>query len=94
MESLLKSKAFGVVLGIAAVSVFAVAGYFAWQSYQSAKVTPAAAPVTPLTKEEASKADLGSGLLEKAQNPIQDKLPEAVAPVPNPIQDIYKNPFQ
>lgn len=93
MESLLKSKVFGVVLGIAAVSVFAAAGYFAWRSYESAKVT-STAPVTPLTEEEASRADLGSSLLEKAQNPIQDKLPETVAPVPNPIQDIYKNPFQ
>ncbi len=39
-------------------------------------------------------ADLGSSLYEKSSNPVQDKLPGSVAPVTNPIEDIYKNPFQ
>lgn len=47
---------------------------------------PAAAPIT--------SPDLGSEVFEKASNPISDKLPETTADVPNPIDDVYKNPFR
>lgn len=92
METLSKAKILEIALGIVVLGALATAGYFAWQRYGK-PIATVPTPV-PLTQEEASKADLGSGLLEKAQNPIQNKLPETVAPVPNPIQDIYKNPFQ
>ena len=35
---------------------------------------------------------LGGTLYEKANNPLEDKLPEQ-SPVANPIEDAYKNPF-
>ncbi|GEM_PF-5337081 len=78
-----------VILGVVAVTT---AGYFVWQNSQT-KVSEET-KVTPLTEEETKKADLGSELYNKAQNPIGDKLPGAVTSVPNPIEEVYKNPFQ
>ncbi len=92
MESILKSKWFEVLLGVVVLVVLVAAGYFIWVNY--ARPVATLPTPTPLTKEEASKADLGSQLYEKSQNPISDKLPDTVTTVPNPIQDIYKNPFQ
>lgn len=46
---------------------------------------------TPVPTTESS---LGSEIYEKASNPIGDKLPETVAPTPNPLEETYKNPFQ
>lgn len=42
----------------------------------------------------AAKNDLGTTLYEKSQNPISNTLPKTVAPVANPLQNVYKNPFQ
>ncbi len=42
----------------------------------------------------APAATLGGQIYEQANNPIQDKLPNTVAPVSNPIENTYKNPFQ
>lgn len=36
---------------------------------------------------------LGAALYQSASNPVSGKLPETVAPVPNPIQGLYTNPF-
>lgn len=41
-----------------------------------------------------SSSTLGGTLYEKTNNPIQNKLPNTVAPMPNPLQNVYKNPFQ
>ena len=49
----------------------------------------------PVSVEKVTPAaTLGGQIYEQANNPIQNKLPDTVAPVPNPIQDTYKNPFQ
>ncbi|MEK7118114.1 MAG: hypothetical protein AAB869_00720 [Patescibacteria group bacterium] len=45
---------------------------------------------TVAVKNESS---LGGTLYEKASNPLGDKLPEQ-SPVANPINDVYKNPFE
>ena len=61
---------------------------------------PAGTVVAPATEAQPpagasiAKPDLGSTLYENAKNPISKKLPESAAPVPNPIQGIYKNPFE
>ncbi|MBI5733069.1 hypothetical protein HY967_03880 [Candidatus Jorgensenbacteria bacterium] len=39
-------------------------------------------------------SDLGSQVYEKSTNPLSDKLPETIAPVPNPLENAYKNPFE
>ena len=92
METVSKSKALEIALGLIVLAGLATAGYFALQKYGQ----PVATVPTPtsLTKEQAAQADLGTQLYEKSQNPVQDKLPSTVAPVPNPIENIYKNPFQ
>lgn len=52
------------------------------------------APTSPPVAAPAAKPSLGSQLYEQSKNPVQGKLPNTVSPVPNPIQGIYKNPFQ
>ncbi len=39
-------------------------------------------------------SDLGGSLFEQAANPVQNKLPDTVAPVANPLGGAYKNPFE
>ena len=46
------------------------------------------------TVKEPTAKDLGTQLYQKSTNPLENKLPATVAPVPNPIQGVYKNPFQ
>lgn len=47
---------------------------------------PAAAPIEEPT--------LGSSIYEKSNNPVKGALPETVAPVPNPLEGAYNNPFE
>ncbi len=49
--------------------------------------TPNTAPVSSTTNS------LGGQIYEKAQNPLNGKM-ETQAPVANPINDAYKNPFE
>lgn len=49
---------------------------------------------SPLVEKITPASTLGGQIYEQANNPIQDKLPDTVAPVANPIQDAYKNPFE
>lgn len=48
--------------------------------------------VKALDQEKSN--DLGTTLYENSQNPLNDKLPEESAPVSNPLDDAYKNPFE
>ena len=78
----------------AAVSIGLILGAVYWY-WQSQKIeTPLPPVVEPPAAAAIENPDLGSGLLEKAQNPIKDQLPETVAPVPNPLEGLYKNPFE
>lgn len=63
---------------------------------------PKPAPLHPLPQiqqglniQQAIAVSLGDQIYEKTANPLQDKLPE-VSPVENanPIEGIYKNPFE
>ena len=58
----------------------------------TAQNAPAAAPALAATTTGGQ--DIGSSIYEKAANPVQDKLPDTVAPVANPLEGAYKNPFQ
>lgn len=84
MNSSVEKKALIVV--VVAV-VLAIAGFFYWKNFY-----------TPPPKEEAApaeeSADLGSELYRQVTNPVEGQLPETTAPVPNPLQNIYKNPFE
>ena len=53
-------------------------------------------PISPINREAHpnTQNDLGTTLYEKAQNPIQDQLPQTVAPVTNPLENAYQNPFE
>ena len=77
----------GLVVVIAAGAVFLVR-YF--------KSQPAAeAPQEENTAANAPQGnDLGTELYAKSNNPIAEKLPETAAPVANPIEGMYKNPFE
>lgn len=67
--------------------VLASAGFFYWKtSYKP--------PVREAAPTGVAGTDLGSELYRQATNPVSDKLPETTAPTPNPLQNIYKNPFQ
>lgn len=68
------------------VAALIVGGLF-WYAKYYKKAAPAGVQITPATT-------LGGQLYNQANNPIQNKLPDTVTPVPNPIQGTYKNPFQ
>ena len=68
-------------------------GFVLFQPLPPAPKTPPPA-LTTTAPPPATGNDLGSELYQKAANPIGDKLPTTIAPVPNPIQSVYKNPFE
>lgn len=71
-----------------AVSVLILGGiayaYFAWPK----KEENVSAPVAD------DKTNLGTEIYGQVENPINDKLPETVTPVPNPLEGAYQNPFE
>ena len=67
-----------VVLAVAVI--LAVAGFFYWKNYY----TP---PAEEIIETEKS-TDLGSELYREANNPIEGELPG------NPLEGVYKNPFE
>ena len=84
-----------IVLIVGAVVIAAAVGVAAWY-FQGIRPKNVAAPRTaqPIAGAPAPASDLGSSIYEHAKNPIQGKLPASVAPVTNPIQGVYKNPFE
>src|SRR3989344_271429 len=52
--------------------------------------------ISPINREtrQNTQTDLGTTLYEKAQNPIEGQLPETAAPIANPLDNAYKNPFE
>ncbi|OGZ06780.1 MAG: hypothetical protein A3C93_02350 [Candidatus Lloydbacteria bacterium RIFCSPHIGHO2_02_FULL_54_17] len=63
-------------------------GVFSPIEFAQPKASVAMPPQTSASYEES----LGGTLYEKANNPLEDKLPEA-DPTANPLEDAYKNPF-
>ncbi|MBI4087631.1 MAG: hypothetical protein HY434_02260 [Candidatus Liptonbacteria bacterium] len=74
-----------LVVLIVVVAVVAGALYWYFVMNKGAFVAPEEAAPAPQT--------LGGDIYEKSQNPIQDKVP-TLDPVANPVQGLYKNPFQ
>lgn len=76
----------------AIVILIAAAAYWYFVMRPAPNAEPAAQGTSAGTQPENTA--LGGSLYDKASNPVQDKLPGTVAPVVNPIEGIYKNPFQ
>lgn len=85
----------GVLLIIFAVLLAAAALAYRY-AYAPKYGTPSVKPQAPQTAMTTNPpaSDLGSELYNNAANPIKNKLPSTIAPVPNPLGNIYKNPFQ
>ncbi len=80
MNSLIGSIEKKVLVAIIVAVVLAVAGFFYWKNYY----TPPAEEVT----ETEESTDLGSELYRQATNPVEGQLPD------NPLEGVYKNPFE
>lgn len=82
-----------IAITIVAIVVLLVIAGVVFLLLRSRRVVPTS--TIQLNEEEVS-AGLGAQLLEKANNPIKDKLPETnpfQTDVANPLQDVYQNPF-
>ncbi len=84
---------------IAVAVILVAAGFVYWFSSRALKTVPvpqeaAPAAVETPTGEAIQNAGIGTEIYTKANNPLADTLPETVAPVPNPIENAYKNPFE
>lgn len=77
---------------IVGAALLLLAGLFYW--YQVALKKPPQEAVQPPAGASITTPDLGSELYEKSRNPIEGSLPETLAPVPNPLEGVYKNPFE
>jgi hypothetical protein len=82
------------VLILALFFVLAGGGYFFYSFLKQG--APLAGTPQTITPQEVKGAlnDLGSVLYSQSQDPIQDKLPQTVAQLPNPVDSLYQNPFQ
>ena len=85
-KSMLSVKAVILYLFIAVVVVGILFLYLNYKPTTSVTEPPAGATI--------ESPDLGSNIYEKASNPVSGQLPESVAPVSNPLEGIYQNPFE
>lgn len=92
------------------IAIIVVAGVIAYGGYivlhsttapsvkapaASAPAAPSVAPVAPaLVSATTTPQSLGTTIYEQSQNPLQGKVPVAGNPAVNPIEGVYKNPFQ
>ena len=79
-------------------------GFLYWQQQQNflplpymptVSSTPSSWP-QPKVDEKTVRYSFGSQILDKTQNPLQDKVPQANPfqnTQTNPLKNIYKNPF-
>ena len=82
-----------ITIVIALVIVVALVGLVWYLRSVNPGNTVAPSSARPAGNAEATPKDLGSQLYGQVQNPVQGKLPDTVAPVTNPLQGVYKNPF-
>ena len=76
-----------ILIVVVVAVILAIAGFFYWKNYY----TPPPPKETAGTEEDTA---LGSELYRQATNPVEGALPESAAPAPNPLKNIYKNPFE
>ena len=79
-----------VVVAVAAIVIAALALY--WFFVLQGREAVAPGPEAGLIPAEEAQG-LGEQISEEVANPIEGELP-AVAPEVNPIEDLYKNPFE
>ncbi len=79
-----------VWIAVAVLVLLLGAGYW----YFLGRGKPAAPAVPAGDSAAALSSDLGGNLFEQASNPVQNKLPDTVTPVANPLEGAYKNPFE
>lgn len=75
-----------IVAGVLVIAV-AVAVFLYLRSGGLPSSEPPAAPAIENT-------DLGSEVYERTTNPVRGQLPGTVAPIPNPLENLYQNPFE
>lgn len=80
-----------LILGAVLIVLVAVVWFFGSRANKA--VAPESGVGGSAAAPAAPAADLGSTLYNQANNPVSGKMPGSVAPVPNPIQGMYKNPF-
>ena len=84
-----------VVFGALAAFLYGSSLFSAGTAYTPPVASPTNATPTQKTHlDQAASVDLGTEIYQKSNNPVADKLPDSVAPVPNPAADAYKNPFE
>ena len=92
-----------IVSALLFLGILAFLAWYRWQTREPALPYMGPRESVPLTVpgegqppvgEEIQNPDLGSEVFEKSANPLKNELPETVAPVPNPLENIYKNPFE
>ena len=93
-----------VVIIFILVIVLGAVGFLYWQQQQNflplpyiaiQSSTPLPSP-QPKVDEKTVRNSFGSQILDKTQNPLQDKVPQANPyqnTQTNPLKNIYKNPF-
>jgi hypothetical protein len=94
------SKTHYTLAAIVVVAAAALAWWFV-SSYAPAPAGEVGVPAPTAPQSVAPEApapavatsSLGASILEKAQNPVQGKVPE-LSPTANPVKDVYKNPFE
>lgn len=80
-----------IIVGVALLIVAAIGFY--WYSLQPAPA-PAAAPATASPAAPAEETALGAEIYQKSSNPVGDRIPESSAPIANPLEGAYQNPFE
>lgn len=80
-----------IIVIVAVIIIGAIVWY--WRVYRPKTEQPGASNISN-APAAAPSSTLGGTLYEKANNPVQNKLPATVAPVPNPLENVYKNPFR
>ena len=78
------------------VLICAVVGFWYWQKGKSSAPSSSQPVSQPQVTKKTADISLGSQILQKTQNPAQDKLPETNPfsdTETNPLKRVIKNPF-
>jgi len=84
----------GIVVAVVVVIVVVLVGLYLYRGSLTTPVSEEVEEGAGLSEVQEEEASLGGELFEKVNNPVQDELPDAVAPVSNPLEEVYNNPFE
>jgi hypothetical protein len=82
------------LIGVVVIGVLVAAGALYWYSVRLPSLPAPSPAAQPPAGEAIGEADLGTEIYKQAANPVAEQLPTTVAPVPNPLEETYKNPFE